>query len=89
MTFTAQMRLTIFLSFLATVFTVGIVSYAVGSSNTRADQPVYNVVVEEDGSGVQYIGDTEVATFPEGTFFWDCRVMGNRSCGPVEEGEAE
>lgn len=39
------------------------------------------VVVYEDGSGVQYAGDTEVRTFPEGTFVWDCRRMGNRICG--------
>lgn len=40
-----------------------------------------NVVVYEDGSGVQYIGDMEVRTFPEGTFVWDCHRMGNRRCG--------
>lgn len=39
------------------------------------------VVVYEDGSGVQYQGDTEVKTFPAGTFVWDCHRMGNRICG--------
>lgn len=40
-----------------------------------------DIVVEEDGSGVQYHGDTEVRTFPEDTFVWDCTTMGNRRCG--------
>lgn len=41
----------------------------------------YFVEVEEDGSGVQYIRGQKVATFPEGTFEWDCRAMGNGVCG--------
>lgn len=39
------------------------------------------VVIYEDGSGVQYQGDSEVKTFPEGTFVWNCHRMGNRICG--------
>lgn len=36
----------------------------------------------EDGSGVKYDADgNEIATYPEGTFPWDCRTMGNRICG--------
>lgn len=83
MTFTAQMRLTITLYIIGALVTTGIVAYAKGMSDQRVQTPapVYNVVVEEDGSGVQYIGDVEVATFPEGTFFWDCRIMGNKRCG--------
>ena len=41
----------------------------------------YFVEVEEDGSGTQYIRGERVATFPEGTFEWDCSAMGNRVCG--------
>lgn len=40
-----------------------------------------NVVIYDDGSGVQYFGDTEVRTFPADTFAWDCAAMGNRQCG--------
>jgi hypothetical protein len=36
-------------------------------SSIRTD-PLPAVVVYEDGSGVQYQGDTEVRTFPERTF---------------------
>jgi hypothetical protein len=42
--------------------------------------PAPAVVVYEDGAGVQYIGDQEVRTFPDGTFVWDCSKMGDRSC---------
>lgn len=36
----------------------------------------------EDGSGVRYDAHwNEVATYPEGTFHWDCTTMGNRICG--------
>jgi hypothetical protein len=45
----------------------------------RPDKPP--IVIYEDGSGVQYQGDIEVKTFPEGTFVWDCHRMGNRVCG--------
>lgn len=37
----------------------------------------------EDGSGVLYEGDREVATFPEDTFTWDCHTQGNMKCGPT------
>lgn len=40
------------------------------------------VDIEEDGSGTQYIRGHKVRTFPEDTFAWDCRTMGNRKCGP-------
>lgn len=40
-----------------------------------------DIVVYEDGSGVQYFGDKEIRTFREGTFVWNCRTMGNRRCG--------
>jgi hypothetical protein len=49
--------------------------------NTGLSRDGYDVVIEEDGSGTQYSGDREVRTFPEGTFAWDCRTMGNRICG--------
>lgn len=38
-----------------------------------------DVVVYEDGSGVQHIGDAEVRIFPAGTFVWRCQVDGNRA----------
>lgn len=39
------------------------------------------VATFEDGSGIQYVRDREVRTFPEGTFVWDCSAQGNRRCG--------
>lgn len=47
----------------------------------RPAPPAYFVEVYEDGSGVQYIRNREVATFPADTFVWDCRAMGNGVCG--------
>lgn len=60
--------------------------------NAEENTPTYNspatqdVVIYEDGSGVQYDGDQEVKTFPEGTFVWNCHTMGNRICGPTHAG---
>lgn len=75
----ANTRLTLFLYVIGLFFVIGIVSYAAGEK--LQEKPAYTVVIEEDGSGVQYIGDREVATFPEDTFVWDCHTMGNRTCG--------
>lgn len=47
------------------------------------DAPNATVTIYEDGSGVQYLGDKEVRTFPHDTFVWDCHTMGNRRCGSV------
>lgn len=46
--------------------------------------PFTGVEVFEDGSGVQYVSDVEVRTFPADTFVWDCRSMGNLACFPRE-----
>lgn len=43
--------------------------------------PAYTVVIEEDGSGTEYLGNIEVRTFGVDTFVWDCATMGNRWCG--------
>lgn len=40
-----------------------------------------NVIVDEDGSGVQYDGTDVVRTFPTDTFVWNCQTMGNHRCG--------
>lgn len=42
----------------------------------------YSVDAYEDGSGVLYDGDTEIATYGEGFFPWDCTDNGNEICGP-------
>ena len=44
-----------------------------------------DIVIYEDGSGVQYAPGTnrEIRTFPEDTFAWDCATMGNGICGPT------
>lgn len=53
-------------------------------SLTDANPDGYDVVIYEDGSGVQYDAyDDEVKTFPADTFVWDCTQMGNRICGPL------
>lgn len=43
--------------------------------------PKPDLVRYEDGSGVLYIGNQEVATYPADTFVWHCATMGNRVCG--------
>lgn len=52
-----------------------------GFTGLKEPAPRPPVVIYEDGSGIQYVGDREVRTFPEGTFVWDCQTMGNRICG--------
>jgi hypothetical protein len=37
--------------------------------------------VYEDGAGVLYDGNIEIATFPADTFMWDCHKYGNGICG--------
>lgn len=51
----------------------------------EVDPPSTFLDTYEDGSGVLYdADDNEIATYPEGTFPWDCRTMGNRICGPTD-----
>lgn len=45
-------------------------AYATRHVNGDTGRPTRSVEIFEDGSGVQYLGDTEVRTFPNGTFAW-------------------
>lgn len=67
---------------------VGFASGAAGVGFPAAPDTT-DVVVYEDGAGVQYIGDQEVRTFPVGTFVWDCRAMGDRMCFDPADARAE
>lgn len=50
----------------------------VGRSDLAVGAATY-VDISEDGSGVQYVGDQEVRTFPADTFAWRCEELGNEA----------
>lgn len=53
--------------------------------NTPGTQePIYYLERYEDGSGVFYRGETELMTYPDGTFPWSCSTQGDRLCGPTQ-----
>jgi len=62
-------------------FGTGPLGYGV-PANGPSESKTTRVEVYEDGSGVQYINGRRVRVFEEDTFVWDCKVMGNRKCGP-------
>lgn len=72
---------------LVMAFVVGVplgAFYIATDPKPKVTPPVQqNVVIYEDGSGVQYAPgtDREIRTFPADTFAWDCRTMGNKVCG--------
>jgi hypothetical protein len=67
----------------------GAVAMAIVTSaiHTEPPAPKPDLVRYEDGSGVLYIGDTEVATYPADTFVWHCATMGNHVCGDVDDAD--
>lgn len=51
---------------------------------------MFGVETYEDGSGRQYVNGEVVRHFPADTFVWDCRYMGNRTCGdPCYDGQPD
>lgn len=60
---------------------------AISSHRSCPPPPMPDLVRYEDGSGVLYIGDREVGTYPEGTFTWHCESMGDRICGNTDDAD--
>lgn len=61
--------------------TIGFAAHPAMSTTCPTPASSPDLVTYEDGSGVLYQGDKEIRTYPEDTFPWDCRTMGNKTCG--------
>lgn len=70
---------------LTLVLALVLAGLAAHASSTCHPHVKQDLVRYEDGSGVLYDGDQEVATYPAGTFPWDCHKDGNRVCGDVDD----
>jgi hypothetical protein len=63
---------------------LGVIALGTLAFGISDDGPFTGVETFEDGSGIQYIEDQEVRTFPVGTFAWDCTRMGNSECEMIK-----
>lgn len=47
--------------------------------------PQRDLVVYEDGSGVEHLPNGQEVVYDSGTFVWDCATMGNSVCGDIDD----